>query len=65
MLLIRINNNFSTITIKYTTQYKSYSNIISEDKYEMTKMKNQRSCRIHALLLIFMILIDNHMNQLS
>ena len=38
-----INNNFSSITIKYTTQYKSYAKKKSEDKYEMTKMKNQRS----------------------
>ena len=38
-----INNNFSSITIKYTIQYKSYSKYNSEDKYEMTKMKNQRS----------------------
>ena len=50
-----INNNFCNITIKYTTQCKSYSNFTSEDKYEMTKMKNQRSCRIHALPLIVMI----------
>ena len=59
-----INNNFSSITIKYTIQYKSYSKYNSEDKYEMTKMKNQRSCRVHALLLIIMILIDNNINQL-